>query len=265
MSWRSRHRAQGHLPGVGKFSRHPRVPDRLRTRDAFHFLNELRCDQIARSTLNGYLTGTGACATQINSCNIVVATDPALAQPDIQLLSPTRCEWTRKIWWPVHQALGQDHLITADAIVLHPRPRPASSLRSADPRDPPASGSICFAPRPTSLTARREYGSREDLPDASAVRSRPQVECRPALADQSRRRSQCVHPGPRRRDAASGGTCAMGLDSSAVLDPQLRVRGIAGLRVVDASVMPTVPGGNTNGAVMMIAEKAADLILGVNL
>ena len=47
-----------------------------------------------------------------------------------------------------------------------------------------------------------------------------------------------------------------------MLDPQLRVREIAGLRVVDASVMPTVPGANTNAAVIMIAEKAADLILG---
>ncbi len=61
------------------------------------------------------------------------------------------------------------------------------------------------------------------------------------------------------------GTCAMGIGSDSVLDPQLRVRGIAGLRVVDASVMPTVPGANTNGAVVMIAEKAADLILGKRL
>ncbi|MFS8086304.1 MAG: GMC family oxidoreductase, partial [Acidobacteriota bacterium] len=59
------------------------------------------------------------------------------------------------------------------------------------------------------------------------------------------------------------GTCKMGIDADAVVDPQLRVHGVAGLRVVDCSIMPTLMSGNTHWPVVMIAEKAADLILSV--
>jgi choline dehydrogenase len=74
------------------------------------------------------------------------------------------------------------------------------------------------------------------------------------LADYVRRSASTVwHP---------VGTCRMGADPASVVDPALRVRGVAALRVADASVMPAITTGNTNAATMMIAEKAADLILG---
>ena len=57
------------------------------------------------------------------------------------------------------------------------------------------------------------------------------------------------------------GTCKMGVDADAVVDPQLRVRGVEGLRVADASVMPFVCSGNTHAATVMIGERAAELVL----
>jgi choline dehydrogenase-like flavoprotein len=82
----------------------------------------------------------------------------------------------------------------------------------------------------------------------------PQYPDRAALAKEVRNRATTVyHP---------VGTCRMGVDERAVVDPSLKVHGVDGLRVADASIMPSIVGGNTNAASMMIGERAAELILG---
>ena len=252
------------LPGVGRnLSEHARVPIDFATRGEISFLNELRADRVARSVLQWAVLGSGAFATQINSCNIVVRTDARLAQPDIQLMSnPVRMD--AKIWWPL---IGerQEHRMTADAVVLHPESRGIVKLRSADPADKPRIQLNALATDADMATARRGVRLARHI-----YSTPPQSE----LIDHE------ISPGPTVQSdseldayirAKAGvtqhpvGTCSMGVGPQAVLDPELRVRGIARLRVVDASVMPTVPGGNTNAAVIMIAEKASDLILGCRL
>ena len=96
---------------------------------------------------------------------------------------------------------------------------------------------------------------------APALATRIKAELLPGVAVQSdadliadiRARSETIyHP---------VGTCRMRNDNASVVDPQARVRGVEGLRVVDASIMPTIIAGNTNAPTMMIAENVADMIL----
>jgi choline dehydrogenase len=249
------------LPGVGaNLSEHARVPIEFATRGNISFLNELRIDRAARSVVQWAVLGNGAFATQINSCNIVVRTDRSLAQPDIQLMSnPVRMD--ARIWWPFSSS-RQDHRLTADAVILHPESRGRVTLRSSNPADKPRIWMNVLATDGDLATARRGVQVARRIYSTAPQSALIDHEIAPGAAVLSdgdlnayirARAGVTQHP---------VGTCAMGGSSDTVLDPQLRVRGIAGLRVVDASVMPTVPGGNTNAAVIMIAEKAADLILG---
>jgi choline dehydrogenase-like flavoprotein len=90
---------------------------------------------------------------------------------------------------------------------------------------------------------------------AIEVQPGPDVQDDSALVDYIRRAAATVHH--------SCGSCRMGPDGNSVVDETLCVRGIEALRIADASVFPSVVGGNTNAAVVMIAEKAADLIRGI--
>ncbi|MGH8218591.1 MAG: GMC family oxidoreductase [Steroidobacteraceae bacterium] len=249
------------LPGVGRnLSEHPHIPVEFDTNAPVTFLNQLRFDRVARSVLRWALFGSGPFATQINCCNVVVRTRPDLPQPDVQLMcNPIRMD--ARLWFPVI-APGQEHRVTADVVILHERSRGWVTLRSADPLDAPRVQLNLFSDpsdfeiaRRGIRTARRIFATRpqEDI-IAREMRPGPAVQSDAEIDAYVRETSQVTqHP---------VGTCSMGLGAEAVVDPQLRVRGVAGLRVVDASIMPTVPGANTNAAVIMIAEKGSDLILG---
>jgi choline dehydrogenase len=250
------------LPGVGRnLSEHPYVPVEFECARPVSFLNELRFDRALRSVLQWGLLGRGAFASQLNSCNVVVRTRPELLQPDVQLMcNPVRMD--AKLWFPGLTA-RQAHHITAGVVVLHQRSRGRVELRSADPTDAPRIFLNLFEDPEDLATARRgieiarriyrtrpqaDLVARELLPGATLVTD--------AQLDAHILATAVVAQHP-------VGTCRMGVGGDSVVDPQLRVHGLEGLRVVDASIMPTVPGANTNAAVIMIAEKASDLILGL--
>ena len=94
-------RVHADLPGVGaNLSDHLRAGLQFATREPVSFLRELRADRVAISLLRWWLFGTGAFATQVSSCNVVIRTDATLTQPDIQLMcNPVRMD--AKVWWPL--------------------------------------------------------------------------------------------------------------------------------------------------------------------
>jgi choline dehydrogenase len=155
------------------------------------------------------------------------------------------------------------HAITLAPVLVTPKARGSVTLRSADPADKPRilTNSLGEPEDVASLVAgmrlAREIAGREPL----ASRIVRELKPGPAVGDDDeelaaslRERVELIyHP---------VGTCRMGTDEGAVVDPSLRVHGLEGLRVIDASVMPVIPGGNTNAPTIMIAERAADLIRG---
>ncbi len=249
------------LPGVGaNLIEHPRMPLQFRLRRPVSFLQQLRLDRAVVSALRWALTGRGPFATQISSGTVLLRTDPALDRPDFQLLcNPVRLD--ARIWFPVLRP-AQTHSLYVTVCQLYAKSRGRVALRSPDP---------AAAPR----IALNLFSDPDDLRGMRAgLRAARALYATPPLADLVKAETlpgDGLHSDDE-LDAAIRelggithhpvGTCAMGLGPDAVVDPELRVHGVPGLRVVDASVMPTIVGGNTNAATLMIAEKASDLILG---
>lgn len=186
---------------------------------------------------------------------IFARTDPGLETPDVQFhIQP----WSAD---SPGEGLHRFSAVTASVCQLRPESRGYIDTQSADPSVPPAIHPNYLASSKDQTTLVAGMRLARDLaatpPLSEIVKGErvpgPAVDTDEALLDAARRTATTIyHP---------VGTCKMGIDPSAVTDPELRVYGIERLRVVDASVMPTLVSGNTNAPAIMIAEKAADLIL----
>lgn len=201
------------------------------------------------------LTRRGPMSMGASQVCIFARTLPDLETPDIQFhFQPLSAD---KPGLEMHDFSG----ITSSVCQLRPESRGSVHIRRADAAEHPlirpnylsaAADQLCairavkFARAMTRTNALSPFIIREHVPSGP-------LDTDEQLLDAARNISQSIyHP---------VGTCRMGRDASAVVDDRLRVHGLAGLRVADASIMPTLTSGNTNAPAIMIGEKASDMVL----
>ena len=250
-----------HQPNVGRnLQDHPAVSLRWSRRSPGPFHGQMRVDRMVFNLLRGYFLGTGPATYLPGGTFAFVKTRPELDMPDIQFLCPASPADVH-LWFPGVVAPYQDGFGMRPCL-LRPKSRGYLKLRSADPAAPIRIFQNFFAEREDIETLReackiaREVISQAPLDgyrDAELVPG-PDVTSDEQIEHWIRKTvNTSSHP---------CATCAMGDGEDAVLDARMQVRGIEGLRVVDASSMPDVISGNLNACVLMMAEKASDMILG---
>lgn len=245
-----------HLPGVGaNLQDHPSIALSYDTTNIEPYGISLRATpRLAWDGIRYLLFRRGMVSSNILEGNAFVRSDPSLERPDIQFsFMPARRNPSRSV--------GLGHGYGMSTVVLRPKSRGSVQLASKAADTLPLIDLGLFsndqdmelllrglklARRVLNAAAFADYDGRESRPGTKVTDD-------DALVDFIRMNGGTTfHP---------VGTCAMGRGPSHVVDARLAVHGIEGLRVVDASVMPNIIGGNTNGPTVMIAEKAADLIL----
>ena len=225
---------------------------------AFH--REMRFDRMAVSMLLAYFFGKGPATVVPGGLHAFIKTRPELAVPDIEFMFRGTSHHPH-LWFPGLYAAFKDGFGIRPTL-LHPDSRGEVLLHSSDPLKPPrirynfftASNDLPtlvtgfkLARKMVNQSAMDGYRGREIGP-GDKVQSDAEIE--------TWLRNSVItahHP---------CGTCPMGTTPAAVLDPQMRVRGIEKLRVVDASAMPDLVGAHINACVLMMAEKASDMIRG---
>ena len=224
------------------------------------FQQGMRADRVALAMARAWLLRDGPATTLPLGLIAFVRSEAGIEAPDLEFMLGAP-PFEASPWLPGWRPAWPD-VVGVRPVLLHPQSRGAVTLRSTDPAAPVriAAG---FLTEPQDIaTLRRGFHLARELA------------LTPAL---DRFRGKVVAPGPDvETDAEIDawirataitvnhplGTCAMGSGEASVLDPELRVRGMDGLRVVDASALPDMPSAHINAIVMMLAERASDLIRG---
>ncbi len=244
------------LPGVGKnLHDHLNVQVITRCSRPITYDHWDRPIRLVTFALQFLLFNTGVATSNICEGGAFLRSNPRASSPDIQL------HFLPLIWLDYGRVRVEGHGMTLEAAFLRPESRGSVTLASADPEAPPLIDPR-YCAHVSDLKVLVEAIRRcRDIMQAPAFRPfvaaelypGPDTRSDPELADYVRQSGTTTyHP---------VGTCRMGTDDLAVVDPQLRVRGLEALRVVDSSIMPRIVSGSTQAPSMMIGEMGAAMIL----
>ena len=244
-------------PGVGHD-----LQDHMQVRVVMRCTQRMTLNDIINSPARKILAGlryaafrTGPLSIAAGTSGAFFKTNPRLATPDIQIhFLPFS---TDKMGEKLHLFSG----FTASVCQLRPESRGSLRIRSADPAAPPEIRINYLSTEVDRTTNVEGLKMLRKILHAPALRPYVVDEVDPGIkvSTDAELLNYCRERGSTIYHPTS--TCRMGSDPLAVVDQRLRVRGLEGLRVVDASIMPDLVSGNTNAAIIMIAEKAADMVL----
>ncbi len=251
------------LPGVGKnLQDHISAIIAYLRKEPGPVHRVMRFDRIVPALANAYLFGQGIATDLPTGQMAFLKSRPDVELPDVQLIFHAAPLTATPYFAPFRRPYVDSY--GCRAVVLRPESRGRVELVSSDPRQPSRIQQNFLATDNDWKTLRSALRMARDVCRQAPMRPFMEHESAPGgravtdadLDEHIRANSITVHH--------PLGTCKMGLatDPMAVVDSELRVFGTEGLRVVDGSVMPNLVGGNINAPIIMIAEKAADLILG---
>jgi choline dehydrogenase/4-pyridoxate dehydrogenase len=251
------------LPGVGRnLQDHVAALITYARREPGPFQRNMRLDRLAAGLLQGYVLGRGFTTDIPGGLTAFLKTDPAEAMPDTQLLFIAGPLAAAPYLPPFRGGFADS--FSCRVVLLRPESRGSVQLASPDPLEPPRIDQNLLATERDWRKLRAAIALFRDIARHASLKPfiarelgpGPEVVSDAELERFTRATAVTAHH--------PAGTCRMGPPSDAmrVVDGELRVIGTDGLRVVDASVFPDLVGGNINAPVIMVAEKAADLILG---